>query len=456
MARYLWSCVTVLCLTNFALETTEGQSVPSNKHVCVVGAGYSGLAAARYLQEYGLNFTVYEASRYIGGTWRFDPHVGTDEDGLPMFTSMYKKLRTNTPRQTMEYAGFKFPEDTPSYPTGSCFYSYIMNFVKYFNLMKYIQLRSLVTRIKWAGDHWKLIYNSSVDKNSYTVACDFVIIANGQYSKPIRPTYEGEDLFKGTIRHSRDYKDPEAFRDRRVLVVGAGPSGLDLATHLVNVTKKLVHSHHLVYNQPNFPSNYLKKPDIDSFTSEGVVFQDGSIEDVDDVIFCTGYEFDHSFIDESAGLTIAGKFVLPLYQHIVNIRHPTMTFIGVVKKVITRVMDAQAQYAAALAAGLFELPSQNVMLKIWLEHVRNLRSKNLRIIDVNLVGNEMNGYFANLTTEAGVVRPAPVLQDMRDFNAQNRLDDLLNYRDYDYELLDDFHYERRYNPRPEDSCDMDY
>lgn len=88
--------------------------------------------------------------------------------------------------------------------------------------------------------------------------------------------------------HSRDYKDPETYRDRNVLIVGAGASGLDLATHLVNVTKKLVHSHHLVYNQPNFPNNYVKKPDIDSFTSEGVIFQDGSIEDVDDVIFCTG------------------------------------------------------------------------------------------------------------------------------------------------------------------------
>lgn len=49
-------------------------------------------------------------------------------------------FRTNTPRQTMEYAGFKFPEDAPSYPTGGCFYNYLINFVKYFNLMKYIQV----------------------------------------------------------------------------------------------------------------------------------------------------------------------------------------------------------------------------------------------------------------------------------------------------------------------------
>ncbi|XP_068619062.1 senecionine N-oxygenase-like [Battus philenor] len=456
MTSSLWSCVVVLCLTNFVLETTEGQAVPLQmKQACVVGAGYSGLAAARYLQEYGVNFTVYEASRHIGGTWRFDPHVGTDEDGLPLFTSMYKKLRTNTPRQTMEYAGFKFPDDAPSYPSGGCFYKYLKNFVKYFDLMKNIQLRSLVTRIKWAEDYWNVTYMNTEDKNYYTDACNFIIIASGQYSRPIRPTFEGEDLFKGNIMHSHDYKDPETFRDRKVLIVGAGASGLDLATHLVNVTNKLVHSHHLIYNQPNFPSHYVKKPDIDSFTADGVIFQDGSYEEVEDVIFCTGYEYDHTFLDESAGLTVSGKFLLPLYQHIVNIRHPTMTFLGVVKKVITRVMDAQAQYAAALAGGLFELPSQETMLKTWLDHVRTLRNQHLRIIDVNLVGDDMDYYFANLTSEAGVVRAPPVLKVIRDFNAKNRLDDLLNYRDYDYEILDDLHYDRKYNPRPEDTCPIE-
>nr|BAM18301.1 unknown unsecreted protein [Papilio xuthus] len=132
-----------------------------------------------------------------------------------------------------------------------------------------------------------------------------------------------------------------------------------------------------------------------------------------------------------------------------------MTFLGVVGKVITRVMDAQAQYAAALAGGLFELPSQQSMLRTWLDHVRSLRTKNLKIIDVNIVGDDMDYYFANLTCEAGVVRAPPVLKAMRDFNAVNRLEDLLNYRDYDYQILDDCTYDRKYNPRPEDTCYID-
>ncbi|CAG4953555.1 unnamed protein product [Parnassius apollo] len=117
-----------------------------------------------------------------------------------------------------------------------------------------------------------------------------------------------------------------------------------------------------------------------------------------------GYEYIHSFLDESTGLTVSSKFVLPLYQHIVNVRHPNMAFLGVVKQVITRVMDAQ-------------------------DH-----------------------YFANLINEGGVVRATPVLTEIRDFNAKNRLDDLLNYRDYDYETQDNNHYDRKYNPRPENTC----
>ena len=62
-------------------------------HTCIVGGGYSGLAAARYLKEFGMNFTVFEAAKGFGGQWRFDPHVKVDEGGVPVFTSMYKYLR---------------------------------------------------------------------------------------------------------------------------------------------------------------------------------------------------------------------------------------------------------------------------------------------------------------------------------------------------------------------------
>ncbi|XP_038206504.1 senecionine N-oxygenase-like [Zerene cesonia] len=446
----LWTCVFVLfnCYVfsvSDEVETTISPDTPRIPFTCVIGAGYSGLAVARYMKELGVNFRVFEASGNFGGQWRFDPKVGNDEYGVPIFTSTYKNLRTNTPRQTMEYSGFPFPDSTPTYPTNTCFYKYLKSFVKQFQLLDNIQMHSYVRSVKWAKNHWDFTYTKSDEGKNYTIPCDFVVIANGQYVATKMPKVPGQNVFKGKIMHSHDYKGPDAFVGKKVLLVGAGASGLDLATHLSNVTEKLVHSHHLNYNQPDFPKTYIKKPDMKTFLPNGVVFQDGTMEEVDVVICCTGYEYSHPFLDKSAGLTASGKFVLPLHQHIVNIRHPSMTFIGMARVIINRVLDAQAEYIARLIAGMFKLPSQEEMLKIWLQHVYTLQDMNKKIVDVNIVGDQMDQYFANLTQEAGVSRAPPVLTEIRDFNAKYRLVDLLNYRDYEYELTDPFHYRKWYN-----------
>ncbi|XP_063387555.1 senecionine N-oxygenase-like [Cydia fagiglandana] len=442
--------VTVLCFVNLILEATDGLAVPSRR-TCVIGAGYGGLASARYLKQYGVEFTVFEAQRSLGGNWRFQTDL--EEDGLPEFTGIYKQLRTNTPRQTMEFANWYFPDSTPTYPSGPCFYKYLKNFTKEFDLEKHIEFRSLVTSVKWAGTQWEISYTKTDTKENATATCGFVILATGHLGKPKIPKFEGQDSFKGKIIHVQKYKDPEPFRNRRILLIGAGPSGLDLATHLTNQSARLVHSHHLKYNQPYFGENYVKKPDVKMFTSNGVVFEDDSFEEIDDVILCTGYEFDFSILHESCGLTVSSKFVLPVYQHMVNIRRPSMVLLALPKPIITRAIDVQADYAASLAAGKFELPSQETMLKSWLQHVYSLQTRGKKIVDVNFLADQQDQYFANLTAEAGITRVAPVLTTIRDFNAKNRLEDLLNYRDYDYKVLDDHNYDRFYNPRNE-TCNI--
>ncbi|KAL4715974.1 hypothetical protein ACJJTC_013274 [Scirpophaga incertulas] len=409
----------VLCYLNLALEVRDVVAVTKeNPRVCIVGAGYSGLGAARYLKDYGIdNFKMFEATKHIGGTWRFDPHVGTDEDGMPLFTSMYKNLRLNTPKLTMEYVGYPFPEGSQSYPTGVCFHKYLKRFAKDFDLIKHIQFQSYITSIKWDKDHWNITYTKVDTKETRTEDCDFVVISNGEFSTPVWPKFEGLKLFKGKIIHSHDYKDPENYRNRRVLLVGAGPSGLDLAVHLSNVTTKLVHSHHLKYNQPFFSDTYVKKPDIRKFTSNGVYFQDNSFEQVDDVIFAT----------------------------------------GVLQKVFNCVKEAQGEYAAALIAGKFKLPSQEQMLKVWMTHVRDMKAKGSSILDVNDIpdGTGMYYYFGNLTAEAGIYRRPKVFADIREYTRQFRLENLLTFRDYDYKIIDEENFVKWYNPRPGNPCPFD-
>ena len=64
-----------------------------NSRVCIIGAGIAGLTSARYLKDEDISFVVFEYTRYVGGTWRYEPKVGVDENGMPVHTSMYKHLR---------------------------------------------------------------------------------------------------------------------------------------------------------------------------------------------------------------------------------------------------------------------------------------------------------------------------------------------------------------------------
>lgn len=96
-------------------------------------------------------------------------------------------------------------------------------------------------------------------------------------------------LFAGTIIHSHDFREPDRYKGRRVLVVGAGPSGMDIGIDVGEVSKALIHSHHSkVGFRTKFPEHFVKKPDVKEFNETGVTFVDGSYEEIDDVILCTG------------------------------------------------------------------------------------------------------------------------------------------------------------------------
>lgn len=94
----------------------------------------------------------------------------------------------------------------------------------------------------------------------------------------------------GTIIHSHDYREPDIYKDRRVLIVGAGPSGMDISLDVADVAKSVVHSHHSIvdFSSSPFPENYIKKPDVMEFNETGAIFVDGTYEELDDVLYCTG------------------------------------------------------------------------------------------------------------------------------------------------------------------------
>lgn len=435
-------CVVLVVLLQICLSYSAHVKT---KRVCVIGAGIAGLASARYLKEEGINFTVLEATRYVGGTWRYDPRVGTDENGLPLHTSMYKHLRTNLPKPTMELRGFPLPEHLPSFPRWRDFYRYLQAYAKHFDILKYIKFLHNVVQVRKVGDVWRVKHEYVLTNETFEEDYDYVIVGNGHFSKPSMPNFPGEDRFKGTIIHSHDYREPEPFKNRRVLVVGAGPSGMDIGLDVADVASRLIHSHHSRINFTTpFPPQYHKKPDIQEFNETGVIFQDGSFEEIDDVIYCTGFLYDYPFLDESSGLTLDSKSVVPLYRYMVNINEPSMLVMGlIVRACLVVALDAQARYATALIAGNFTLPPHDEMMQEWQRRVDTIRSRGQRMSFIHILAEKEDQYYAELSEESGIERVPPVMFKIRTLDTEAKLDNLYTYRNYEYTVIDDHTFTRK-------------
>ncbi|XP_052756556.1 senecionine N-oxygenase-like isoform X2 [Galleria mellonella] len=409
-----------------------------NQRVCVIGAGVAGLSTGRYLKEEGIPFTILEATKYVGGTWRYDSRVGTDENGLPIHTSMYKHLRTNLPKPTMELRGFPIPRKVQSFPSWQVYYDYIKDYAEHFDLLKHIKFLHNVISVKRINNIWKVKHKHVISEEEFEEEYDFVVVGTGHHSKPNMPNIPGEKLFKGTIIHSHDYRVPDGYKNRRVLVIGSGPSGMDIGLEVCDVSKRLLHSHHSVVNfRTPFPTQYVRKPDVKEFNETGAFFVDGTFEEFDDVIYCTGYEYDYPFLDKSCGLEMAKQSVAPLYKYMVNINQPTMVIMGlVVRACLVVALDAQARYATALIKGNFTLPSHEDMTLDWQQRLNALLSQGKPLSHIHFLGEKEDDYYAELTKESGIERVPPVMFKIRTCDTEAKLENLYTYRNYTYRVLD--------------------
>ncbi|KAJ2953225.1 hypothetical protein O0L34_g804 [Tuta absoluta] len=426
-----------------------GDKEQTTKRVCVIGAGVAGLTATKYLKEEDIDFTVLEASKYIGGTWRYDPRVGVDELGQPIHTSMYKHLRTNLPKPTMELGDFPLPAEYPSFPTRQNYYDYLLAYAKRHDLEKHIQFLHLVTSVRRKNDVWKVKHKYIPTGEEFEQEFDYIIVGSGHHSRPNMPDIPGQNIFTGTIIHSHDYRVPEHFNDRRVLIVGAGPSGWDIGLDVARISRTLVHSTHtfVKFNTP-LPENYIKKPDIKEFNETGVIFVDGTYEDIDDVIYCTGFQYYYPFLDETSGLTISKRSVVPLYKHMVNIHQPSMIFTGlVVRACLVVAIEAQTRYATALIKGNFTLPSPEKMMAEWQKRADEIHARGRPLSDIHLLANDEDKYYESLTEESGIYRVPPVLFKIRAIDTLAKLNNLYTYRNYEYTVIDDETFTRHMDSR---------
>lgn len=182
---------------------SEPESVP----VVIVGAGPAGLASAAAIGERDIDFVVLERGAGVGHVWR----------------NHYDRLHLHTNRSWSELPGMHFRAGTGRYPSRQQVVDYLQGYADRFDITDRVQLQTEVTSIRRDGDAWLV----EAGEASWRSAC--VVVATGYTRVPHRPTWPGLDDFPGEVLHSSEYKNGEPFRGQRVLVVGFGNSGGEIA-----------------------------------------------------------------------------------------------------------------------------------------------------------------------------------------------------------------------------------
>ncbi|XP_055480642.1 flavin-containing monooxygenase 5-like [Psammomys obesus] len=402
------------------------------KQIAIIGAGVSGLGAIKSCLEEGLEPTCFEKSNDIGGLWRYEE---TSESGRP---GIYKSLTCNTSKEMTAFSDYPCPDHYPNYLHNSKMMEYLRMYARHFGLMKHIQFRTEVCSVRKHPDfsssgQWEVVVE--VDGKQKTYIFDGVMVCSGHYTEKYLPLqdFAGINRFRGRYLHSWEYKHPGSFEGKRVVVIGIGNSGADVAGEISSVAEQVFLStrrgtwiwnrvwdngnpldtalftrynraiqrfypkflinrwaenklnarfnhanyglqakHRFLSHQSIFSDDLpnriitgrvLVKTNVKEFTSTSAIFEDGSEETIDVIVFATGYTLSFPFLDHSSEVLddehTMFKFVFPP-----QLEKPTLAFIGILQPVGATIptSELQSRWVVRVFTGLKKLPSQTDMM----------------------------------------------------------------------------------------------
>eukprot|EP01062_Namystynia_karyoxenos_P064785 TRINITY_DN5787_c0_g1_i2.p1 TRINITY_DN5787_c0_g1~~TRINITY_DN5787_c0_g1_i2.p1 ORF type:complete len:477 (+),score=70.30 TRINITY_DN5787_c0_g1_i2:56-1432(+) len=388
------------------------------RRVCVVGAGFAGLSAARFLLRQRLGVVVLEANaRYVGGIWSPDP----------INRVVYRGLVTNIPKQVMQSFDLPYPEHLPSYLRPKAVGEYCELYADHFKLRPHIRLGCKVTRVAplasaeadAAGKGRWLVTWSDKSGGQRSQEFDSVFVCGGHYDIPYCPQIEGAAEWQQCgsgrrILHSIDYDDPAEFQGRAVLVVGGRSSGQDIARELgeQGAVMYIVDKRHS--GAPLREGSRIRIPRDCRLRKDGVLLlPSGEAVDgppVQDVILATGYLYEFPFLDkEELGMQF-GRWVTPLYQHIFHAQRPSLCFIGMPLAVNAPLpsFEGQARMAAAYAArapGCLDTQLTTADRMAWVQN--RVKECESRPQDMHFLDDYAFDYLRELVVRGGDPLPGP-------------------------------------------------
>ena len=390
--------------------------LPPDSRVCVIGAGSSGIATAKILNERGIDFDCFELSDRVGGNW-----VWGNTNGL---SASYTSLHINTSRKRMEFSDFPMPEHLPEFARHDQIAKYFDDYVDHFGFRDRITFGVGVDHVEPLDEGGFDVTLTTGETRHYNAVC----VANGHHwdPRPPEPAFPGSDTFNGEQIHSHDYVDESQLKGRRVVVVGMGNSAMDIAVDAsyhadstwlsarsgVHVIPKYVFGraydqfaghervpgwlrwpiartmfkvstgpmekyglpkpdHKFAHAHPTMSSRILDrlahgaitpKPNIARLNGDEVEFTDGTRVEADLIVYCTGYRISFPFFDPDF-LDAGTDNRIELYRRLF---HPDVTglyFIGLVQPLgaIMPIAERQSELVADHIQGDYALPSRQEM-----------------------------------------------------------------------------------------------
>ena len=323
------------------LRNVNGEIDP----VIVIGAGQSGLAAAKAVRSRGLRPLVLEASGQRSGSW----------------SSYYDSLHLFSPARFSALPGLPFPGDPDRYPHRDEVVAYLETYAD--RLEAEIRTSTRVTRVAAEGPGFT-VHTAAGER----LAASGVVVASGSFGNPHRPVLAGSESFGGQISHVADYRNPDPFVGQRVVVLGAGNSAVQVAHELAEKSTvtlarvrepqfvpQVVRGHDLHHwfeatGFDGFPGAWLsllggaplvldtgdyraayaegrldQRPVFSHLEHDDVVWADGSRETVDSIILATGYRPDVDYLSTLGALDESGR---PRHVGGISTTHLGLVYLG--------------------------------------------------------------------------------------------------------------------------------
>ncbi|MCM3131042.1 NAD(P)/FAD-dependent oxidoreductase (plasmid) [Paenibacillus urinalis] len=290
----------------------------------VIGGGQAGLASGYYLKTSGRSFLILEAGGQAAGSWPY----------------YYDSLKLFSPAKYSSLPGLPLASPGERYPLRDEVIAYLNEYARFFELPLVFHTRVIEVLRNNTGV-FEIHTSSGKRYLSRTLIC-----ATGSFNKPYVPQITGEQTYKRSITHSAFYRSPEAYKDQRVIVVGRGNSAVQISMELAEVAhatlavrepvslvpqrilgrdihdwfkwfgidsvwpigKKLALNSSVMdldhYRQRLKEGKPQQRPMFSAFYEEGVVWENGEKEKIDQVIFATGYRSNYEYLKRLDALNV--------------------------------------------------------------------------------------------------------------------------------------------------------